>query len=307
MGARVVYVCAPARSGSTILARTLGSMDGFLFAGNVRFLWAGISNGHACGCGKSHSECELWSRVLDPGLRFHGLSAEEVAMIQRRAVPSKHSWRGVRRFLRRPLPQPSTPEGRYASLVADLYRRMGEAAGDRVIVDISKNPAEAALLSRRPDISLAVVQVVRDPRATVHSHIRRAVEDPSRRPHPGITAKIAAAWVARETAAQLVREAVGEMGTMVRYEDFIRSPREALERIASLVGVGAGSIPVKGNHAELATAHGPRDRRLRPERVLLNRTESWPEELHPADRALAAALTAPLARRYGYPRPNGPG
>jgi hypothetical protein len=113
--------------------------------------------------------------------------------------------------------------------------------------------------------------------------------------------------VARETAAQLVREAVGEMGTMVRYEDFIRSPREALERIASLVGVGAGSIPVKGNHAELATAHGPRDRRLRPERVLLNRTESWPEELHPADRALAAALTAPLARRYGYPRPNGPG
>jgi hypothetical protein len=285
----------------------LGSIDGFVSGGEIRELWTGISGGYSCGCGKAHSKCELWSRVLDPGLRFHGLSAEEIALIQRRAVPPKHSWKAVRGFLRRPPTDPSTPEGRYASLVADLYRRMGEAADGRVIVDISKDPAEAALLSRLPEVSLALVQVVRDPRGMVHSHIHRTVDDPSARPHPVITARIAAAWVANEVAAQLVRKAVGAMGTMVRYEDFVRSPRETLARIASLVGVEADSLPVDGSHAELTMAHQPRGvGRFPTGRVLLNRAERWREELHPADRALAATLTAPLARRYGYPARNGP-
>jgi hypothetical protein len=113
--------------------------------------------------------------------------------------------------------------------------------------------------------------------------------------------------VANEVAAQLVRKAVGAMGTMVRYEDFVRSPREVLARIASLVGVDAASIPVDGSHAELTTAHQPRGvGRFPTGRVLLNRAERWREELHPVDRALAATLTAPLARRYGYPARNGP-
>jgi hypothetical protein len=301
---KVLYICAPARSGTSILGRTLGSLDGFVWAGEVAYLWKeGMVRG-TCTCGSTLEECELWSRVLEPGRRFDGVDAYQLARLQESTIPTRHSWRTVRRFLREPVPGPSTPAGHYARLLADLYRRIGAAAGGRVIVDSSKDPARAALLSRMPDLSLTVLHVVRDPRATVFSHITRA---PRARPggaRPGRAAYTALAWRTQHRAADELREAIGPAGMLVRYEDYVQRPSEVLAEIPARVGVKVGSLPLDGDVVELRRAHAvvpPHfevDPPLRP--VALRSRDRWLQELHPLDRLLTTALTLPMLRRYGY-------
>jgi hypothetical protein len=302
----VLYICAPARSGTTILGRTLGSLDGFLYAGEVAYLWKeGMVRG-ICTCGRTLEECDLWSRVLEPGLRFDGIDAHELARLQESTIPRRHSWRTVRRFLREPVPGPSTPAGHYARLLGDLYKRIGAAAGGRVIVDSSKEPARAALLSRMPDLSLTVVQIVRDPRATVFSQITRAPRPRPGRARPARAAYVALAWLAQHRAMGEVREAMGRAGMLIRYEDYVQRPSEVLAEIPARVGVKVGSLPLDGEVVELRRAHavGPPHFGVDPPRrpVALRRRDRWLQELHPADRLLTTALTLPMLRRYGYLR-----
>src|SRR4029079_12835833 len=54
-----------------------------------------------------------------------------------------------------------------------LYSAVGEVAGTRRLVDSSKSPLYATFLRRLPNIDLRLVHIVRDPRATVYSHLRR--------------------------------------------------------------------------------------------------------------------------------------
>ena len=61
----------------------------------------------------------------------------------------------------------------FAAPTEALYRAAGEVAGVRQLVDSSKSPLYAAFLRRLPAIDLRVVHIVRDPRATVYSHLRR--------------------------------------------------------------------------------------------------------------------------------------
>lgn len=303
---KVLYICAPARSGTSILGRTLGSLDGFLYAGEVSDLWKEGLVQRICTCGRTLEECELWSRVLEPGLRFDGIDAYQLARLQESTIPPRHSWRKVRRFLREPVPDASTPAGQYARLLADLYTRIGTAAGGRVIVDSSKDPARAALLSRMPDLSLTVLHVVRDPRATVFSHITRAPRATPGRARPARAAYTALAWLTQHWAADELREAMGRAGMVVRYEDYVQRPSEVLAEIPARVGVNAGSLPLDGDVVELRTGHSvvpphfEMDPPLRP--VALRSRDRWRQELHPLDRLLTTALTLPMLRRYGYLR-----
>jgi hypothetical protein len=285
-----------------MLGSLLGSIDGFVFAGEVRHLWMGISRGRKCGCGMSHGECELWSNVLEPGLRFQGLDANEVIQLQERAAPSRHSWWTAWRIPRRPRSDLETPTGRYFRLVSELYRRLSESAGGRVIVDSSKHPAEAALLRLVPDLSLHVVQLVRDPRGTVFSHLERRAGGGSRPSRLGRAGYMSGAWLAEHLAAQHIRETMGESGTLLRYEDYIEAPETELAAIASRLGVEVASMPVSDHQAELATAHPPNGNgRFGPRSVTLRPAQRWMSELSSAERFLTTALTVPLLRRYGYP------
>jgi Sulfotransferase family len=299
---RVVYICGSQRSGSTLLGRLLGSIEGITFAGEVRNLWRGILGGATCGCGRPHRECELWSKVLDPDLGVGGLKPHEIMPLQEAAVPSRHGWRKTWGYLHGPELDPSTPAGRYASLVASVYERMAGASGATVVVDSSKQPAEAALFRRVPDLEVSVVQLVRDPRGMVLSHLKRGNEARSAWRRKAEAAYLSMGWLGRQLASQGVRRSAGDAGLLVRYEDYVEAPAEVLSEIAADAGVSDPSPPVSGNRAKLAPGHGPRGLRRFPEGTLvLGVQDDWRRELHSLDRDLVTAMTLPLLRAYGYP------
>src|SRR5437773_2056276 len=68
--------------------------------------------------------------------------------------------------------------GRSGSTVLDnilgqIYHGIHTASGCRVIVDSSKLPAYGHVVSHLPEVDLYVVHLVRDPRATAYSWLRK--------------------------------------------------------------------------------------------------------------------------------------
>ena len=65
MSTKVLYIAGSGRSGSTILDNILGELDGFVSAGEVRFLWErGMRDDRTCACGEPFSSCPFWGDVL---------------------------------------------------------------------------------------------------------------------------------------------------------------------------------------------------------------------------------------------------
>src|SRR5207249_8771406 len=62
---KVLYVAGSGRSGSTILDRILGQVDGFFSAGELCNLWGrGLLARRRCGCGTPVPDCPVWGAVL---------------------------------------------------------------------------------------------------------------------------------------------------------------------------------------------------------------------------------------------------
>jgi hypothetical protein len=86
-------------------------------------------------------------------------------------VPHLAAGTDLLRRTRHGLP-PGTPLARYAGGLARLYRGICQVTGADVIVDSSKEPTDAALLLRMPEVHASFVQIVRDPRGTAYSIVR---------------------------------------------------------------------------------------------------------------------------------------
>src|SRR5918994_115200 len=62
----VLYIGGHGRSGSTILAQTLGQIPGFVNVGEAWQVWyRGCRENERCGCGQPFHSCEFWRAVGD--------------------------------------------------------------------------------------------------------------------------------------------------------------------------------------------------------------------------------------------------
>jgi hypothetical protein len=301
---RVLYICGSQRGGTSLLGWHLGSIDGFLYAGEVHGLWTrGLPGGRVCGCGKPREECEVWSKVLDRDRRFHGQTWAEIASLQREAIPDRRLSLSTLRLLRRG-PVSGSPGERYGELLGHLYASLAEAAGAQVVVDASKLPAGAAFLRSVPGVSLYVMELVRDPRGVMFSRHKRDRRRGVSRSHPLSTARASGAWVGRHLASRAVRRRCGaERSLLVRYEDYVGRPIEVLERVAGLLEVeGDLPPPAPAGRAVFRTGHPSRGAgRFRGRELALRLDQEWVAGLHTADVALTTMITLPLLLRYGYP------
>lgn len=297
---KVLYVMGPQRGGTTVAGRLLGQLPGFVFVGELRKLWqVGLPEGRRCGCGATYDACEVWSSVLPKVLGSRSIAA--VGRWQRSAVPGRASsiraWRSVRRTSE----IDDVAARAYASLVSDTYLALAEATGARVIVDTSKLVGDAVLISRMEQVEPYFIQIVRDPRGTVYSAIRR-----SGRPtgfHPREDLLGSAGWLVRHGSAIALRRKVGPNRSMVvKYEHLVANPNVVLDRAADLVGEPhPGPIVIEGK-ATLTVAHTPiGGGRFGPTSLDLALDDRWVTAMSRADRLVVGALTRPLARRFGYP------
>jgi hypothetical protein len=306
----ILYVAGAGRSGSTILDNILGQVDGVASVGELRFLWErGILEERLCGCGRPFLECPQWTPILDeafPNTELPAL-ARRMVELQQDGTRARRLPKLLRRRARERL-QRSMSE--YLGNLALLYAATASHLGRPVVVDSSKLPPYGAMLDMLPGFEVRVVHLIRDPRATAYSWLRK-----KRLPDRAGTAfmqqqgpvKASALWALWNTAAGLLWRRSPRY-LRVHYEEFVREPRVVVDRILAHAGLAGASAPfVSDSEVELSANHtvAGNPSRFSTGRVAIRADDEWTTRMRRWDRARVTAVTWPLLVRYGYPmRPS---
>lgn len=303
----VLYIAGLGRSGSTLLARLLGQVPGWVAVGELHNVWrTGAPVGSAeelCGCGRSFAECAFWPPVLAAALG--GRPAAEAAALAAATARIRY------------LPQLSG-FGRsawddrlrdYAAVVRELYAAASEVGEGRVVVDSSKDAGPLWLLTRVTGVRVRVLHLVRDPRGGAFSWAKRLRrrEFVDREVWMPSWGPAETAW--RWTYTNLLVEAAGRRLAAyrrLRYEDLVADPRGTLAGLVRWIEPEAEvpTLPVEGAEAHLRReTHMLAGNPMRFEggRLEIHADEAWRRELPAAARWTVTGLTWPLLRRYGYP------
>jgi hypothetical protein len=283
----------------------LGQVPALTSGGELREVWYwGVARNGLCGCGERFRDCPFWRRVGSEAFgRWDDVPLEPIlrAVAAPGAPAAAGLWlrwmgpsRDDRRLLARTLPA--------------LYGAVGDAGRATIVVDSTKLPSYAARLRRVPELDVRLVHLIRDGRAVAYSWSRKVVradvegDAEMHRFRPG---RIALRWNGRNLAAEWLGRSVPYL--RVRYEDLVRDPPGELERVLVFAGVVADASQlafVRRDEVELGVAHTLMGN---PSRMLsgvqpIRSDDAWRTRMPAQDVRTVTLLTAPLLRRYGYPR-----
>lgn len=303
---RVLYIAGWGRSGSTILDNILGQIDGFFSGGELRYVWTrGLVQNRRCGCGEHFADCPFWGEVLE-SIEGAPIDPSMMARIEQQTLRIRH----VLPLLRGSQRLPTTRDvalSEYASNLGRFYDAIRTVSGCDVVVDSSKSPTYALALDRIPGIDLRVVHLVRDPRATAHSWLRKKVQlddHEVRYMHSHGPIGSSVTWDVYNVAIEAVAARGQRRYLRVRYEDFAARPREVVERIANFAGFKGRGLPfVAADTVELDVNHtvSGNPSRFQSGAVRLRPDMEWQSGLSRTRQALVTSITLPLLPRYGYP------
>lgn len=302
---RVIYVVGYGRSGSTVFDAALGNHPEIVSVGELTNLVAsGWIGGLYCSCGETAPDCPFWRRVRDEALRLWGdEDLEGYVRLQRRFEPlwrlaglQAAESRGAEELLE------------YRRRTALLFEAVRQVAGRSVVVDSSKGAPRARALAGMASLDLRIVHLVRDPRGTAYSYLRRHARDDragvQREFLPRPAWQTSLAWMAHNLAAERLCAASSRPSLRLRYEDFTRVPREAFARVGDVVGLDLTVVAEAiATGAPLRTGHVIAGNRVRMRPTIEVRAdERWRSEMEDRDRRRVERLASPLLREYGYER-----
>lgn len=312
----VLCVAATGMSGTTLLSRMLGRLPGFVAVGEVGHLWdKSLIDGRACGCGRRVSECPFWGEV----------GREAFGGWDRVDARSATGLRGRLLLNHTPLPHPfalplilhprlsstyAENLARYGDLLVRLYDGIARVSGARVLVDSMKVPAHVYAVCARPDLNGHVLHVVRDSRGVAYSNTKLVKRQGEGYRVQRTPSKSARRWLWINQAFRTLQRR-GVPTTLVRYETFVRSPREELRRIAGDVGAPLAEEDlafIADDGVTLGEDHLIAGNRVRFAKgpIVLRADEDWRSGLSSAQRLAVTAWSWPLLRRFGYlPTPGG--
>ncbi len=295
----LLLIVGTGRSGSTLLAGLLGSVDGVFAAGEVRYLWErGLLQQRLCGCGEAVPRCPVWSAVLDEAFGgLDGADAAEMVRLGDDAARVRNLPRNLAAELRRGALSGSL-EG-YGQRLEQLYRAIHTVTGAALIVDSSKLPAYGGVLDQLVALDLRVLHLVRDPRAAAYSWLRERSAASSE----GLevmdrfsVGKSSALWTLWNTMA-LLRWGRSDRYLRVGYEDLVRDPQRTLEQILVFAGRDPAGLPLEDDGSvRLARTHqvAGNINRTRSGRLKLAEDDEWKRGLTLGRRALITAITGLL-------------
>ncbi len=302
----VLYLGGQGRSGSTLLERAVGQLPSAVNVGEVVHLWErGVRDNELCGCGKPFGECEFWTAVGDRA--FGGWDTVDVdAVIRLRYAVDRNRYAPL---LARPglSSRYETRHGEYTELLSRLYRAIADVAGADVVVDSSKHGSYAMLLARVPGVDLRVLQVVRDSRAVAFAWTKRVERPESPGSYMPVYGPVKASlyWDAQNALLETLRVP----RAVVRYEDFVAAPKDALHAVGTLLGREEPGVLdfLDGDTLRLGTDHTVAGNPMRFAQgdLTIRSDEVWRTQMSPRQQQLVNALTLPLRGRYGYRRDPG--
>lgn len=301
---KVLFIGGYGRSGSTLLDRVLGGVDGLFSVGELRHGFReGYIENRLCGCGEPFRECAFWRAVTERA--FGGMErfdAEAMLALQGRV---DQWWRlprlvGDGRRGRRGAELRS-----YRDSLRVLYAAIAAESGAGVIVDSSKDVSHGYVLGGiGAPVEPYVLHLVRDSRAVAHSWQRRKF-------NPGSGAdmdrwgvlRTSAEWTAIN-ALTAIHGPLGARYRMLRYQDFVDDPARAVGEVLDFLGEPSREPRISARRTvELGTDHTVAGNPIRFKRgpLEVRSDDEWRTRMPRASRALVTALTLPVLARVLRP------
>ncbi len=306
----VVYVVGYGRSGSTLLDRLLGSVDGFHSCGEIFVLWRrALDQSKRCSCGELVKNCCFWNSVLEKS--FEGVLNDDIirqfAVLFYSTVNKRNLFNLCFPSVRSKAFQSRLENVR--AVISRVYCAIAEVSGARIIVDSSKYPLYACFLSEADAVDLRLVHLVRDSRPVVFSCIRKKFV-----PEIGYTATknpfgTALAWNLHNFLAERLQQK--HKYVRVHYEELASNLRKmiihifealdlfedvGLERDRALASFKDENRVVLGRgHLVAGNAM-----RFKYGEMEIKLDEEWKKSLPLLYKVTTTLITAPFLKKYGY-------
>jgi hypothetical protein len=213
----LIYIAGAGRSGSTLLSQVLGSIDGCINLGEFTgYLLNGKQSAKKLPCSCSHQpeECEFWkpyAGVEDDILRTGSqVTRITTGFLMFLGINNRLSSGDMTRYKKK-----------ISAILADIQRC--KSAG--VLVDSSKSPSIAFVLSQMQNVNLHVIHLFRDPRAFVASRSREK----------GYLKRLSlarslATWISYNLLASMLRYKVKKY-LRISYDAFCMSPEDTINNV----------------------------------------------------------------------------
>ena len=239
---RIIYFIGEGRSGSTLLSRALGQVNGLT---NVGELLNDFYNNRQralkvpCECGEQLDNCSVWKELY--------VEIPDTA----REIHSKYMrMRYMPLLLTGILPQ--AIKNKITILKNDYektIKRFLETSECSFIVETSKQPAPVALLNEINGLQIYLIHLIRDPRAVVSSWKKSKRWVNKRNP-----IKAAILWSYFNSMAMLYK-LKGIPYHRVLFEDFIENPKNIMTGILQFLNIKQDVSFIHGNEVKLNSGH----------------------------------------------------
>jgi hypothetical protein len=302
---KVLYIVGSGRSGSTLLANILGTIDGFSSVGELYYLWErGVLKNRRCGCGEWFRDCQFWRQTLGELRGDVAHQGTRVQGLMDALVRTRHAAHYLRPF--QSIGKVRKGEAELLNQLEELYLAIAKHTGARVIVDSSKYPVYGRALTQIESLDLYAVHLIRDSRAVSYSWARK-----KRQPDkPGVAfltrhgpVGSSMMWMTWNGLAETLWRGSASRYTRLRYEDFIAQPAVAVSQLAAFLGEEAVGVELgEGGEVDIRMSHTVSGNPMRFDsgKVLLREDREWMRAMPRIDRCINVLLTWPQLLRYGY-------
>jgi hypothetical protein len=305
---KVIYIAGYGRSGSTLLDRMLGQIEGFFSVGELRHIWErSFIQNQLCGCGIPFKNCNFWNTIVEEAFGgFENINIKELLHLKRSVDRMRYIPALVLPWLRTNKLNNSLNE--YTQVLIHLYRAICTVSGSEVIVDSTKDPSYGFILATMQDIDLQVVHLVRDSRAVAYSWQRkkRRLEihwENALMPRYSLV-KSAMEWNVMNILAQGLKR-VSSHYVIVRYEDLVRNPKDRILYVLKALGIDNTQLDfINDGLVEFKVSHtvSGNPSRFNHGQIKICPDVEWKAKMPLTKRLVVSALTWPLLLRYGYLR-----
>lgn len=228
-----LVISGSGRSGSTILSILLSQNPDTLNLGQSRDFWKAYAENQPCTCGCKIKACALWSEVARLGFPdwkdadFLQVSGQMRAFLKDAATHDDWANEVTIRTLRTRHIDFLTAYERFLKACLDL-------SGARVLVDSSKSPEIALAILLTDVLEVAVVNLMRDPRAVACSWTKKNLE-------PKQLNRQLTVWRERQIRLGGWKSGRGLRIRSLDYEAFVRKPQSIIAAVLRWIGADSST------------------------------------------------------------------
>lgn len=296
---KVLYIAGFERSGSTIVNRVLGQIDGFVAWGELRDIWQhGIVENRPCTCGTTFRNCSAWQKIFERA--FEGaekINTSEMDKLQKKArfFVLPHYFKLLQdSFLKKQIHP-------YLVSLENLYQAIQKTTNSKVIVDSTKASWYGYVLGLLPSIDLYIVHVIRNPKGVCYSlDQHKSQGELTSQWYNPIQASIS--WNLKNYAVETLLNSSEDRYLRINYEDFIANPQIAVKQILKLLDEDITELPfVSPTEVKMSTDHiitGSPSSRSDIGTVKLQLDQKWKYKMKLIDKMIIDLLTFPIKHKY---------